>query len=172
MRKDTANQFGFTLIELVLVISLIGVLLAISTVTLFRPVSKTDLATTTTDIFSLLREAQNKAINTDTSGEAQSNNYGVHFEAGSYTLFKGTSYVVGDPSNLVINTPSNIAISPNLPCSSPPGDCNNIVFQRVSGEVLSFDDANDSVCITETATNNQSLLTVSFIGVVDVQEGC
>ena len=172
MKIKPADQHGFTLIELVLVISLLGILLAITTVSLFRPVSKTNLKAISIDVFSLLREAQNKAINTDTSGDPQSNDWAVHFESSSYTLFKGTSYSATEPTNFVVNAPSNITISPSLPCPSPPGDCNNIVFQRISGEVLAYDALNNTVCITQASSNKQVLLTINFVGVVNIQDGC
>lgn len=172
VKKHSNKPRGFSLIELILVIALLSIILGITTVTLFRPVAKANLATVSTDIFSILREAQNQAINTDTSGDPQSNDYGVHFDANSYTLFKGTTYTAGDASNFKIDTAANITISPTLPCPSPPGDCDNIVFQRVSGEVLTYDDVNNTICVSETSTNKQTRLTVNFLGVVTEQDGC
>lgn len=171
-KKYSNNSNGFSLIELILVIALLSIILGITTVTLFRPVAKANLNTVSTDIFSLLREAQNRAINTDTSGDPQSNDYGLHFETNSYTLFKGTTYTPGDASNFKVDTAANISLSPTLPCPSPPGDCNNIVFQRVSGEVLAYDDVNNNICVSETSTNKQTLLTINFLGVVNEQNGC
>ena len=172
IHRNMNGSRGFSIIELVLVIALLSIILAITTVTLFRPVAKANLDTVSTDIFSILREAQNKAINTDTSGDVQSNDYGIHFETNSYTLFKGTAYNAGDSSNFKVDTTSNIVLSPTLPCPSPPGDCNNIVFQRVSGEVLAYDDVNNTVCVSETSTNKQTLLIINFLGVVTEQNGC
>lgn len=172
IEKHLNNTRGFSLIELILVIALLSIILGITTVTLFRPVAKANLNTVSTNIFSLLREAQNQAINTDTSGDPQSNEYGIHFETDSYTLFKGSTYISSDSSNFVVKTKSNISISPSLPCPAPPGDCNNVVFEKISGEVLGFDPANNTVCVTETGTNKQVLLNVNFVGGISVQDGC
>ncbi len=170
--KYSDNSGGFSLIELILVISLLSIILGITTVTLFRPVAKANLDTVSTDIFSLLRGAQNQAINTDTSGDPQSNDYGVHFESDSYTLFKGATYSSGGPSNFVVTTKNNISISPTLPCPSPPEDCNNIVFEKISGEILGFDPANNTICVTETGTNKEVLFVVNFVGGISIQDGC
>ena len=156
------TYFGHSFVEI----------LGITTVTLFRPVAKANLNTVSTNIFSLLREAQNQAINTDTSGDPQSNDYGVHFETDSYTLFKGSTYISSDSSNFVVATKNNISISPSLPCPSPPEDCNNVVFEKISGEVLGFDPTKNTVCVTETGTNKQILINVNFVGGISVQDEC
>lgn len=172
--KDAAlSQKAFTLIELVLVIALLGVLLAIVTFNLFRPVSKATIAAVSSDIISLLSEAQTKAINTDTSGSAQTDPYGVHFDADKYILFKGGLFNTSDPNNFVVDVSPSVVITPNLPCPSPPSDCNNVVFDKVSGEIASFDPANNTICVSETASGKSVLLTINFLGVVnDVQQGC
>ena len=171
-KKHPSNSSGFSLIELILVIALLSIILVITTVTLFRPVAKANLDTVSTDIFSFLREAQNQAINTDTSGDPQSHEYGIHFETNSYTLFKGINYTAGNSSNFVVTTKNSISISPSLPCLSPPGNCNNVVFEKISGEVLGFDPVNNTICVTETGTNKEVLFTVNFVGGISIQDGC
>jgi hypothetical protein len=138
----------------------------LATVNLFKPVSQVKINTMAADVTSILREAQNKAVNTYTNGEATSNEYGVHFEVGKYTLFKGVVFNPTDPNNFAVSAPQAITIAANLPS-------NNVVFQRISGEVASFDGARNTVCIRETALNKTVLLRVNFVGVVDVlQQGC
>ncbi|HEX7456414.1 MAG TPA: hypothetical protein VF303_03030 [Candidatus Nanoarchaeia archaeon] len=172
MKKAFWQETGFSLIELILIISLLGIVLAVTTVNLFRPVTKAKVEAVSSDIHSLLREAQNKAMNSDTGGGSQSDQFGVHFKNDKYILFKGSDYDSGDSSNLVVDLPQNITITSTLPCPSPPGSCNNIVFQRLSGEVAGFDASNNSVCVTDTGNNQSRLINVNPLGVVDVQDGC
>jgi len=160
------RQAGFTLIELILVLALLTTILTLATVNLFKPTAQANIDSASTDVVSILREAQNKAVNTDTGGGVASNEYGVYFEATKYTLFKGTVFNPADPNNFAVNTPQGITLAPNLPGSS-------VVFQRISGEVVGFDSAKNTVCIRETALNKTALLRVNFVGVVDVlQQGC
>ena len=165
MKKSTVKENGFSLIELVLVIALLGTILTLTTVNLIRPFSKAKIQTVSSDISSILRQAQNKAINTDTSGEAETSEYGVHFETNKYILFRGVSYNPSDPNNFAVDVPDNITITPNLPS----GD---VIFQRISGEVANYNESNNSICVSETSTNKNVSLTVNFVGVVNVQEGC
>jgi len=172
MKKTALDTKGFTLIELVLVVALLGLVLIISTVNLFRPVPKAQANETASDIFSLLHDAQNRAMNTAIGGGTAADDWGIHFETDRYILFKGNVFDATDPTNFVVDTPANISLTPALPCPSPPGNCDNIVFAKISGEVLDFDDANNSACVTETATNKTVSLAVNFVGVIDVQESC
>jgi len=171
-KKHSSQPPGFSIIELILVIAILSIILGITTTTLFRPVAKANLDTVSIDIFSLLRQAQNRAINTDTSGDPQSNEYGIHFETDSYTLFKGSVYSSGDSSNFIVTTKNNISISPSLPCPSLPEDCNNVVFKKISGEVLGFDPASNTICVTETGTNKAALFIINFVGGISIQNGC
>jgi prepilin-type N-terminal cleavage/methylation domain-containing protein len=173
MKKVCSNQFGpayqqagFTLIELLLVLALITVTLTIATVNLFKPTAQAKIDSVSTDVVAILREAQNKAINTDTNGGTASNEYGVHFDASKYTLFKGTTFNQTDPNNFAVSAPQGITISSTLTSG-------NVVFQRISGEVISFDPSKNSVCIQQTALNKTTLLRINFVGVVDVlPQGC
>jgi prepilin-type N-terminal cleavage/methylation domain-containing protein len=170
--KIYEKTYGFSLIELILVIALVSTILILVTVNLFRPISQTQASNVEADISSVLNQAQNKAMNSDTAGGSSSERYGVHFETDKYVSFVGDSYNSGDSKNFEVDTPNNISLSPTLPCPSPPINCNNIVFEKISGEVVGFDESNNNICVTETSTNKTFLLTINFVGVVDVQEGC
>src|SRR4030066_1832624 len=112
MKKTALNTKGFTLIELLLVVSLLGLTLIISTVNLFRPLPKAQAAGVSSDIFSQLRDAQNKAMNTDIGGGTAADDWGIHFESGQYVLFKGNVFDPTDPANFVVDTPTNISLTP------------------------------------------------------------
>lgn len=155
---------GFTLIEVLTIVSLLSTILVFSSINLFSPVQKAKLDTTSADINSIIREAQNKAISSDTSGVGATDNYGIHFESDKYVLFKGSSYNVGDPNNFVVNIPEGVVISQiNLPSG-------NVVFRKLSGEVINFDNNLNNICIQEAATGQTVVIRLNFIGVADVVE--
>lgn len=166
------KQSGLSLIEVIIVITLISIVLVIATTNLFSPTRKAELGRVSADITSILREAQDKAINTDAQGDAATDEFGVHFETDKFILFKGINFVSGDQDNFVVNVGKSLQLTPNLTCPSPPGNCNNIVFQKISGEVASYDQSNNSVCINDTATNKSTLISVNAVGVINVQETC
>ena len=166
------REVGFTLLEVIIVVSLISLILTIASINLFKPTQEASLDTASADVISLMQEAQNKAMNTDTQGDNSSDEFGVHFETQKVTLFKGVVFNSGDQSNFDIDIPSNLNIFTNLLCSSPPEDCNNVVFQRISGEVVGFSDTQNNICITVGSSGKGVLLIVNFVGVINVQDGC
>lgn len=172
MAKKFWQESGFSLIEVLVVIALLSVVLVFVTVNLFSPNIEAKMGTVSTDIVSITREAQNKAMNTDTQGDLNSDEFGVHFETSRYILFKGSSFDGSDPNNFVVNLENNLSITPSLPCPSPPGDCNNIVFQRISGEVQDYDQINNSVCLSAISTSKDIIISFNFVGVTSVRDGC
>ncbi|MDZ7744162.1 MAG: PA14 domain-containing protein [Candidatus Saccharibacteria bacterium] len=95
-RKLTQSQPGFTIIELLVVISLLAVLLAISSMGVIGPRTTADVQSTTSQLISDIKSQQIKAMNghTDPSNTTQDQGIIVHNE--EYTLFSGGSAC--DPS--------------------------------------------------------------------------
>jgi len=160
------------LIEIILIISLLGTILAIATPNLFTPLGVEKVNSLSTDIISLLKDAQTKAISSETFGQGLTEDFGIHFAQNSYTLFKGSVYNPADTNNFSVATPNSLSIVPNLPCPVIPNDCNNIVFSRLTGEVQNFDQAKNSLCISDSISNTIKLET-NYLGVVNAQTaGC
>lgn len=166
------NDRGFSLIEILLVISLLVVILAVATPNLFDPLATEKLSRLTTDITSLLKDAQTKSMSSETFGLGTTSEFGVHFTPTNYTLFRGTVFNPADSNNFTVSVPPGLAVAPSLPCPNGPNDCNNIVFARLNGEVTSFDENLNSICLADNF-NNTILLTTNFLGVIDAQaNGC
>lgn len=116
---------GFTLVELVVVMSIMLTLLGLITINLMRSQQTASLASAEGILVVDLRQQQLKAMIGDTEGRASSDQYGIHFDSDKYVLFHGT-YTSGEASNSVINLESNIQFN------SPGFD---IVFEKITGEI-------------------------------------
>jgi len=132
-------QRGFTLIELIIVMSVIGSLLGLATINLSRSQQSASLNAIGQILLSDLKQQQLKAMLGDTEGRAVSDSYGIHFDSNKYVLFHGV-YSDGEPSNSVINLDSNMQFN------NPEYD---VVFSRLSGEIpaatiVELQDKNDS----------------------------
>lgn len=171
MKRFAVSSFGFSLIELIIVISLLGILLTIASVNLFNPLSKNKVSMVAGDVTSILREAQYKSINSTDSENGGSSEFGVHFENNSYTLFKGLVYNSSSNSNFEVKTVSNISIEKSLPCSSQE-NCNNIIFEKYSGEVHEFDENQNSICIQTESSDQERMIKINSLGVVAITNEC
>ncbi|HSX58126.1 MAG TPA: type II secretion system protein [Candidatus Saccharimonadales bacterium] len=160
---------GFSLIETVLVISLFSIVLLISAPILFTNLGGEKAATLAQNINSALKEAQNKAMSSEALGQASPTEFGVHFTSSNYTIFQGSSYNSSDPNNFVNQIDNGTSLTTNLPCISSPTNCNNLVFSKLVGEVVSFDQTKNTLCAKDNAGNGV-LLTINSAGVVNVQK--
>jgi len=79
-KKERLLRFGFTSIEILIVIVIIALLAGISIVNLAGRRSRTELIGTTQQIVALLREAQSRSVN-----QASSSSWGVHLENSTAT---------------------------------------------------------------------------------------
>ncbi len=95
MKKNIKSSSGLTLIELLIVISVIAVLSSFGILNLFNFKANQDLDNSAKEIVSSLREASSKSV-TGENLNIQGERWGVHFDnSGSsdfYEVFKGTSY--------------------------------------------------------------------------------
>lgn len=125
-----SRQHGFTLIELVMVLALIGVIASFSAVMSLSSLSKSAV-TQERDLFvTLLLRGARAASLANIGGTA----HGVQIDNTNhqYILFNGTTYTAGTASNRVIPY-TNSAIS----ITNSGG--NTIVFEQLSGNVTSGD---------------------------------
>lgn len=142
---------GFTLIELLVSFAILIVLFALVTINI-SPLPSNTLQVTNLDmLLSDIRSQQTWAMSNDSS-------YGVHFESGSYTLFKGSSYMEGTSTNTVINLDPGIIFSNiTLPNSV-------IVFSPGSGDVTNYFAGQDSFTINSSVTNKSTVIKINKYG--------
>lgn len=115
---------GFTLIEILLVIALVGASLAMASPILADLVQREDLGAETLLVVDALQEAQSAAMTGKGSGR-----FGVHFETGSVTRFEGASYSPGAPDNFVRDLSDLVSVTD----VTVTGSGNDVLFENHRG---------------------------------------
>lgn len=121
--KLKEKQFAFSLIEILIVATVITILLSSLLISLKSFRSRADLNTESENLINSLRFAQSKTLASEGSL-----NYGIHFEASRYILFQGKTYSSTAPGNIVSSFPSDLEIY-NISLSVWP----DIFFNRITG---------------------------------------
>ena len=131
MTNQNSKRRGFTLIEIMVVISIIVVLVSISASAVLLFSKESNLSINAEEIIGALRQAQNKSLASEGASR-----YGVYFDSTSspnqYLLFNGSDYA--DPTrdlsfDQVNDLPGNIEIDSII--LSDGGS--EVVFERLTG---------------------------------------
>ncbi len=155
------SNSGFTLTELVVVLGIFSTLIAMTTITLLRPLSSAHLESVYQVLLSDINRQREKAMFLESGGDTTASNHGVYFNSDSYVLFRGSSYSAGDPLNQVTSLPSNITISNiTLPSSS-------LVFSKGSGEIVSFSAVANSLSVSAQNTTISQQIVLNRYGTVE-----
>jgi prepilin-type N-terminal cleavage/methylation domain-containing protein len=150
---------GYTLIEILLVLAIVGILLSITMVSLSTVQQNTYQNSSLDILLSDIKLQQLKSMsgNLETAGTAP---FGVHFETNSYTIFQGNSYVNGTSGNFTV------PLNPNVEFNNILFPQSRILFNRGSGEITGFTTGNDSVTMVNTTTGDQIVIRFNRYGVV------
>lgn len=150
------NLGGFTLIELVVVIGILGILLLVG-ITFTRVfIRQVDLDTTSQQILSTLQLAREQTL----ASEDESR-YGVHFETSKYVSFKGSTYSATDPDNKEYDLTAAEIYEINL------GGASDVVFDRVRG--TTSNNGNIKVRLTAETSRTETIL-INSSGQVSLQQ--
>jgi len=106
------RQRGFTLLELIIAISIMSVITVITIISFASLRSRTDLNGNAQNIISVLNIARSNTISSQ-----QASQWGTHFETSSYALFRGTLEI------------SNITLD---------GGGVNTLFDRITGQTQNY----------------------------------
>ncbi len=152
---------GFTLVELILVVTILGLVVVFSSVVFTNQQNQTSLESTILEVNSAIREAQNKSISQsqDITGD---DNFGIYFTPTSYTVFKGSNYSSNNSTNFVVNFSSGITLSQiNIPNSQ-------LVFDRLSGKLTTYSDIQHTL-VFSSFDNVTKTVTINPYGAVTIQ---
>jgi prepilin-type N-terminal cleavage/methylation domain-containing protein len=101
------NQRGFTLVEMILSVIIIGMLAGLSLPLYQSFATRNDADITTESIANLLRRG-----NTYARGAAQDSTWSVRVDAGSATLYKGATYATRDTTyDEIVSIPASYNLS-------------------------------------------------------------
>lgn len=152
------NGAGFTVTEVVITIGIFGMILAFPMLFWWGIGRGDALSSTTQEVVGVINEAHADTVSGKSPDGAQTSSYGIHFESTYYTYFAGTSYNQSASSNVRTDLPTGVSFSQiDLPE-------NNVIFERITGEVLGFDAASSTVAIQDTNTGQIRIITISRFG--------
>ncbi len=159
---------GFTLIEVVISVSVLAILAVVATITFFGSQRNTDLVAATEKIAATLREAQARSM----SGE-QTSTWGVQFDTAVgtdnfFSIFHGATFASATASTTTYIA-SNLRFS-NITLN---GGGSEIRFERLTGKTSQYGTgaSSQALCITndqEPAACKKSIR-VNSAGMVDWQ---
>lgn len=129
MNNESGIRNGFTVVEVLIAIAIIGVLSALITPYFNSFLARNELKNESLKIVDMLRRARGQAM----SGQEDSL-WGVHFETSKYVLFRGGVYNASDNFNEEINLPVVLTIS----VIALNGGGSDSVFSKIRGETSQF----------------------------------
>ncbi len=114
---------GFTLVEIIVVIAILGVIATISVVAFVNMNKSSMLRAARDEVYGALSFARERTL-------ASENNmvYGVHLSTSSVTRFDGGTYTAGSAGNVVYSFGAVVSATSTLITQNP-----NIIFQRLTG---------------------------------------
>lgn len=147
---------GSTLVELIIVMAVIAVISTFGFFSLFGRKGQTELANTTQQMVSLLRDARNRSVL-----QASSTSWGVHFDNTAtpfYALFYSQNYSTSTVAGYYKLQPSLSYVASSIPA----GSSKDIVFSQLSGQAS----VSTSISIYLTNSITSSTINVALSGTV------
>jgi prepilin-type N-terminal cleavage/methylation domain-containing protein len=152
--NSAKQQSGFTIIELLVVIMIIGVLFALSTINLGQAVTNSSLTSITNSLLANLKSQQLLAMTGDAGGTGSQQPQGIYIDPSDYVLFAGSTYSSGSSGNYTVSV-SPCSLTTTLPS-------NQVVFDVGDGAVNSFSSGNNTITITDQSESQ--VITINEYG--------
>ncbi len=151
---------GYTLIEVSLVMGIVATLFAMSMMSISSVQQNTYQNTSLDTFLSDIKLQQLKSMSGDRSTGTTAEPFGILLGTDDYTLFRGSTYSASAVDNFTV------PLNPNLTFSTVEFTNRQIIFAKGSGEITGFSSGNDTIVITNTITNKQTIITLNRYGVI------
>lgn len=152
-------ESGFTLIELIVSISIIGILVGLATINLLNSRQRATVNSIVTLLGTDINQQQIKAMVGEANGSTITNK-GIYFEPTRYTLFSGLQFDASDTANFTVSLDDAVQFT-NITFPD-----NTLLFASISGEMVNFATASGTVTLTNTINNQQKTIMINRYGVI------
>ncbi len=150
------TRSGFTALEIVIVISILGVLIAtiIPSFVTFR--QKSILNTETMELLTTINRARLLSVSSKND-----NQFGVYFESGKIVLFQGTTYVATSTTN----EEHIFDLSLTIATTTINGGGSEVVFQKITGATTQ--NATTTLLVTGTTASTTVLILQTGVATIN-----
>lgn len=149
-----SRTFGFTFIELLVVLGILAVITIVAAPFLASSVSRNNLQTSAWTLVDDLRRAQAQSMAAHTNSA-----WGVHLQTDRQVFFRGATYNVSDPDNIVTILPATITISG----FTLNGGGSDIRFSKVRGDTSDY----GTITLQDSSSNETITITVNAAGHIE-----
>lgn len=143
---------GFTLLELLLVITLMTALAAFVFLSFVEYGASQSFRVTVTEVTSVIKETRQKTLSAETITQ-----FGIHVASSSIVVYEGGAYNALNTSNKVISLPG-VTLVPQLS-----GGVSEFTFARLTGEAS----ATGTILITDNRLNSTTSIIIHRSGLVE-----
>ncbi|OGK24749.1 hypothetical protein A3D76_06975 [Candidatus Roizmanbacteria bacterium RIFCSPHIGHO2_02_FULL_37_9b] len=160
MKKNYLS--GFSLPELLIVLTIMGILFSLTGINLLGAYGKNTLSTTISTLQADLKQQQLKAMVGDTEGQPSPNDYGIYFPAAglTYILFQGNSFSETNPTNFSVNLNDDLQFTSIFVKDS------QIIYAKGSGEFSNYENNLDYVTLRNINTDETKTIRFNQFGTV------
>lgn len=157
LRSFSQKQEGFTLIEILLTVSLALLLMSFATFNLSTTHNTTSIATAADMLIADIKKQQAKAINgtITQTGSSDIQNIYIIPNSNQYILFHGATYA-SDPTKFTVTLDDNLALSTTFPGGI-------ITFSQLNGEVTG---SPNTITLKHVGGNESEIITINRYGTI------
>lgn len=161
MKLLGARRRGWTYPDLIIAMGILGVLVTLGTMSLFKARFSTYESTQIDNLAADMALQQTRAMTGDVAGAGTVTAYGIYFQSDRYTLFKGNSYTAGNPDNVTVT------LNPAFTFSSIGFPSGQLIYASKSGAFANYVSGQNTVVLRNEGSQATQTLHVNSYGVLE-----